>query len=154
MQFIVVVTIAKLKMQPSLAPAQIEPGSKEVKLGSHSRSSLQGAALAMANPNSNSNYKHVDLFSIKAAYQGMIIQKTMDAHEFLANFLKLSNPLTKMTLAFILLNPFQTWSLVKTNSVYLYSFGMFMKRSITAFVYRKPQPVKKTFEIFGCSIET
>ena len=100
-----------------------------------------------SNSNSNSLSKPVDYLSIKTAYQTMIIQKTLEAHEFIANYLTLTNPLTKMTLAFILLNPFQTISLIKTNSVHVFSFGMFMKRSLTAVIYRKPQPVKKTFEI-------
>lgn len=99
------------------------------------------------NSSSNSQSKPVDYLSIKNAYQTMIIQKTLEAHEFIANYLSLTNPLTKMTLAFILLNPFQTWSLIKTNSIHVFSFGMFMKRSLTAIIYRKPQPVKKTFEI-------
>ena len=92
-------------------------------------------------------YKSVDLFSIKNAYQAMIIQKTMEAHELISNYLKMTHPLTKMTLAFMLLNPYQTFTLAKTYSIHLYSFGMFLGRSIKAFVYRKPQPVKKTFEI-------
>ena len=91
--------------------------------------------------------KPVDFLSVKNAYQTMIIQKTMETHELISNYLSLTHPLTKMTLAFILLNPFQTLNMVKTNSVHLFSFGMFMKRSITAIIYRKPQPVKKTFEI-------
>ena len=71
----------------------------------------------------NSISKPVDYLSIKTAYQTMIIQKTLEAHELIANYLSLTNPLTKMTLAFILLNPFQSWSLIKTNSVHLFSFG-------------------------------
>lgn len=96
---------------------------------------------------SQSQYKNVDLFSIKNAYQAMIIQKTMEAHELIANYLRMTHPLTKMTLAFMLLNPYQTFTLAKTYSIHLYSFGMFLGRSFKAFVYRKPQPVKKTFEI-------
>lgn len=101
------------------------------------------------NPSSQSQtpYKNVDLFSIKNAYQAMIIQKTMEAHELISNYLRMTNPLTKMTLAFMLLNPYQTFTLAKTYSIHLYSFGMFLGRSFKAFVYRKPQPVKKTFEI-------
>jgi hypothetical protein len=95
------------------------------------------------NSDLNKNYKNTDLFSVKNAFQSMIIQKTMECHEFMSGYLQLTNPLTKLTLAFILLNPFQTWSLIKTNSVHLFSFGMSMKRSISAFVYRKPQPQKK-----------
>ena len=91
--------------------------------------------------------KSVDYFTIKEAFQAMLIQKTMDTHEYLANNLSLSNPLARMTLAFVLLNPFQTWSLIKTNSVHLFSLGMFAKRSLTAIIYSKPQPIKKTFEI-------
>jgi hypothetical protein len=94
-----------------------------------------------------SQYKNIDLFSIKNAYQGMIIQKTMEAHELISNYLSVSHPLTKMTLAFILLNPYQTFNITKTYSIHLFSFGTFLGRSIKAFVYRKPQPVKKTFEI-------
>lgn len=96
---------------------------------------------------SQSQYKNVDLFSIKNAYQAMVIQKTMEAHELIANYLRMTHPLTKMTLAFMLLNPYQTFTLAKTYSIHLYSFGMFLGRSFKAFVYRKPQPVKKTFEI-------
>lgn len=92
-------------------------------------------------------YKNIDLFSIKNAYQVMIIQKTLEAHEILSNNLRMTHPLTKMTLAFMLLNPYQTYSLAKTYSIHLYTFGMFLGRSIKAFVYSKPQPVKKTFEI-------
>ena len=98
--------------------------------------------------NSSSNpIKSVDFLSVKNAYQTMIIQKTLETHELIANYLTLTNPLTKMTLAFILLNPYQTWCLIKTNSVHVFSFGMFMKRSLAAIIYSKPQPVKKTFEI-------
>lgn len=96
---------------------------------------------------SQPQYKNVDLFSIKNAYQAMIIQKTMEAHELIANYLRMTHPLTKMTLAFMLLNPYQTYTLAKTYTIHLYSFGMFLGRSFKAFVYRKPQPVKKTFEI-------
>ena len=96
---------------------------------------------------SQSQYKNIDIFSIKNAYQAMIIQKTMEAHEILSNNLRMTHPLTKMTLAFMLLNPYQTFSLAKTYSIHLYSFGMFLGRSIKAFVYSKPHPVKKTFEI-------
>jgi len=99
------------------------------------------------NSSSSSQYKNIDLFSIKNAYQAMIIQKTMDAHELIANYLRMTHPLTKMTLAFMLLNPYQTFTLAKTYSIHLYSFGMFLGRSFKAFIYRKPQPVKKTFEI-------
>ena len=98
-------------------------------------------------PSDQSQYKNVDLFSIKNAYQAMIIQKTMEAHELISSYLRMTHPLTKMTLAFMLLNPYQTFILTKTYSIHLYSFGMFLGRSIKAFVYRKPQPVKKTFEI-------
>ena len=97
--------------------------------------------------NSPSQYKNVDLFSIKNAYQAMIIQKTMETHELITNYLRMTHPLTKMTLAFMLLNPYQTFTLAKTYSIHLYSFSMFLGRSFKAFVYRKPQPVKKTFEI-------
>lgn len=99
------------------------------------------------NPTSQTQYKNVDLFSIKNAYQAMIIQKTMEAHELIANYLKMTHPLTKMTLAFMLLNPYQTLTLAKTYSIHLYSFGMFLGRSVKALIYGKPQPVKKTFEI-------
>lgn len=92
-------------------------------------------------------YKNIDLFSIKNAYQAMIIQKTLETHEIIANILKMSHPLSKMTLAFILLNPFQTYMLIKSNSLHLYSFGSFFIRSLKAFIFRKPQPVKKTFDI-------
>lgn len=71
----------------------------------------------------------------------------METHELISNYLRMTHPLTKMTLAFMLLNPYQTFTLAKTYSFHLYSFGMFLGRSINAFVYRKPQPVKKTFEI-------
>jgi len=97
--------------------------------------------------NQLANYKKIDLFSIKNAYQSMIIQKTLEAHELISDYLKMTHPLTKMTLAFMLLNPFQTWMLVKNNSVHLCNLCMFMGRSFKAFVYRKPQPIKKTFEI-------
>lgn len=100
-----------------------------------------------SNSSGQSQYKNVDLFSIKNAYQAMIIQKTMEAHELISSYLRMTHPLTKMTLAFMLLNPYQTFTLAKTYSVHMYSFGMFLGRSIKAFVYRKPQPVKKTFEI-------
>ena len=91
--------------------------------------------------------KPVDYFSIKSAFQAMIIQKTMEANDILATYLRLSHPLAKMTLAFALFNPYQTMSLLKTNGMYAFSIGMWCKRSITALIYRKPQPVKKTFEI-------
>ncbi len=94
-----------------------------------------------------SQYENVDLFSIKNAYNGMIIKKTMEAHELLSNYFKMTHPLIKMTLAFMLLHPHETFNLGKTYSINLCSFGMFMGRSIKAFIYRKPQPVKKTFEI-------
>lgn len=55
----------------------------------------------------------------------------------------MTNPLTKMTIAFMLLNPYQTITLARTYSIHLYSFSMFLGRSFKAFVYRKPQPVKK-----------
>jgi chaperone BCS1 len=100
-----------------------------------------------SNSSDQTQYKNVDLFSIKNAYQAMIIQKTMEAHELISSYLRMTHPLTKMTLAFMLLNPYQTFTLAKTYSVHMYSFGMFLGRSIKAFVYRKPQPVKKTFEI-------
>lgn len=90
---------------------------------------------------------NVDLFSIKNAYQALMIQKTMEAHELISNYLQMSHPLSKMTIAFMLLNPFQTFNFIKTYSIHLYTFGMFVGRSVKAFVYRKPQPVKKTFEI-------
>jgi hypothetical protein len=99
------------------------------------------------NPSDHTQYKNIDLYSIKNAYQAMIIQKTMEAHELISSYLRMTHPLTKMTLAFMLLNPYQTFSLGKTYTIHLYSFGMFFGRSIKAFVYRKPQPVKKTFEI-------
>jgi hypothetical protein len=91
--------------------------------------------------------KPVDYFSIKSAFQAMIIQKTMEANDILATYLRLTHPLAKMTLAFALFNPYQTMSLLKTNGMYAFSIGMWCKRSITALIYRKPQPVKKTFEI-------
>ena len=97
--------------------------------------------------NPQHQYKNVDLFTIKNAYQAMMIQKTIEAHELISNYLRMTNPLTKMSLAFMLLNPYQTYTLAKIYSIRLYSFGMFLGRSFKAFVYRKPQPVKKTFEI-------
>ena len=118
-----------------------------------------GKMIDSDNNNSNANnnqvvpynpqhqYKNVDLFSIKNAYQAMMIQKTIEAHELISNYLRMTNPLTKMSLAFMLLNPYQTYTLAKIYSIRLYSFGMFLGRSFKAFVYRKPQPVKKTFEI-------
>jgi hypothetical protein len=104
-------------------------------------------SLNSSGQNQLSTYKNIDLFSIKNAYQAMIIQKTMETHELISSYLRMTHPLAKMTLAFVLLNPYQTWLLIKTNSVHLFNFGMFVGRSFKAFVYRKPQPVKKTFEI-------
>lgn len=97
--------------------------------------------------NQKNQYNNVDFFTIKNAYQAMVIQKTLEAHELISNYLSVTHPLTKMTLAFMLLNPYQALTMGKTYSVYLYSFGMFLGRSIKAFIHSKPQPVKKTFEI-------
>lgn len=101
------------------------------------------------NPNNdlNSISKPIDNLSIKTACQTLIFQKILDANDFVTNYLGLTNPLTKMTLAYIIFNPFETWSFIKKNSVHVFTFGIFMKRSINAMIYRKPQPVKKTFEI-------
>lgn len=124
----------------------ISYGGKMVDSGNNSSNNTNNNT----NNNTGDNYKGTDLFSVKNAYQSMIIQKTLECHEFLSNYLMMTNPLTKLTLAFILLNPIQTFTLTRTYSVHLFSFGMFMKRSLGAFIYRKPQPQKKTFEI--CNI--
>ena len=68
-----------------------------------------------SNPISNPVVKYdgskpVDYYSIKSAFQAMIIGKTMECNEYISDFFKLSNPLAKMTIAFALLNPFQAFS--------------------------------------------
>jgi hypothetical protein len=118
-----------------------------VNFGGNSVDSDDKKKFITQNPTDNQITKPVDYFSIKSAFQAMIIQKTMEANDILATYLRLTHPLAKMTLAFALFNPYQTMSLLKTNSVYAFSISMWCKRSITALIYRKPQPVKKTFEI-------
>lgn len=108
------------------------------------------------NNNNNNNtqiehkYDKVDYFSIKNAFQSMIIQKTMECHEILSSYLHLSNPLTKMSLAFILLNPWKTWTLCTAIYPRIITGTSYAFRSVKAFIYRKPQPCKKTMKI--CSI--
>ena len=91
--------------------------------------------------------KVIDYSTVKNAYQTLIIQKTLDAHEYITNFLNLTNPIYKITLAFILLNPHQSFSIGVKYSSILLSYGNFFKMSLCALIYKKPQPVKKTFEI-------
>lgn len=95
-------------------------------------------------------YDKVDSLSIKNAFQTMIIQKTMECHELLSANMYITHPLAKMSLAFILLNPWKTWSMCKSIFPQFISLSMYSFRSIKAFIYRKPQPCKKTLEI--CSI--
>lgn len=91
----------------------------------------------------------VSLFSVKKAFQAMIIQKTMECHELLSNYLYLSHPLARMSLAFVLINPYQSWSLLKTNMPIIYRFGGFIKQSTYAFFTQRKQPIKKTFTIYS-----
>lgn len=93
------------------------------------------------------NAKPVDFVSVKSAFQAMIIAKTMECNEYLSELFKISNPLAKMTLAFALLNPFQAYSLSKTTFGYAWGYGAHIKRYFMATLYRKPAPVKKTWEI-------
>jgi hypothetical protein len=91
--------------------------------------------------------KPVDYYGITNEYQKIIIQKTLETSEIMSKYLSITNPLGKMTLIFILLNPIQTWNLLKNNYPIIYSSGIFIKRSLFALINRKPQPIKKTFEI-------
>ncbi len=91
--------------------------------------------------------KPVDYYSVKNAFQAMIIAKTMECNEYITTALRISNPLVKMTLAFALLNPFQAWSLTKTGVGVGLHYGGWLKRFVIAKLYFKPTPIKKTFEI-------
>lgn len=105
-------------------------------------------------PNSNSSpvvkydsSKPVDYYSVKNAFQAMIIAKTMECNEYISDLFKITNPLLKMTIAFALLNPFQAYSLSKITLTYAIGYGAHIKRYCVATLYRKPSPVKKTWEI-------
>lgn len=101
------------------------------------------------NNNNNNKYENVNLFSIKNAFQGMVIQKTMECHELLSSSFHLTHPLAKMSLAFILLNPWKTWIIIKDICPKIYSMFMYSSRSFEALINRKTQPCKKTFEIYS-----
>jgi len=91
--------------------------------------------------------KPVDYYSVKNAFQAMIIAKTMECNEYISDLFKITNPLVKMTIAFALLNPFQAYSLSRTTLTYAFGYGAHVKRYLVATLYRKPSPVKKTWEI-------
>ncbi len=119
-----------------------------IKYGGDKREVVSGSSIPNSNPVVKyDNTKPVDFVSVKNAYQAMIIAKTMECNEYLSEVLKISNPLAKMTLAFALLNPFQAYSLGKMTLGYVWGYGSHIKRYFVATLYRKPAPVKKTWEI-------
>lgn len=91
--------------------------------------------------------KPVDYYSVKNAFQAMIIAKTMECNEYISGLFSITNPLAKMTLAFALLNPFQAWVLTKSGLKFGLHYGGWIKRFVVAKLYFKPIPVKKTFEV-------
>ncbi len=91
--------------------------------------------------------KPVDYYSVKNAFQAMIIAKTMECNEYITSLFSITNPLAKMTLAFALLNPFQAWTLTKSGLGFGLQYGGWLKRFVVAKLYFKPTPVKKTFEV-------
>lgn len=88
-----------------------------------------------------------DIYSFNNAYNMLIIQKTLETHNYITEFLKINNPLCKMSIGFILLNPLSTWSFIKNNYKSVFSFGSYVKNSISSLIFKKHQPKLKQFEI-------
>ena len=95
----------------------------------------------------NGQNQQIDMYSIQSAFQAMIISKLMECHEHLVQFFNIENPLLKMIIAFILLHPYQAFTIIKKIFTQLMSYMGYVKRTLVAFAHFKPQPKQKTFEI-------
>jgi AAA+ superfamily predicted ATPase len=100
--------------------------------------------------NSLVNYDKVDYSFVKNALQSVVIKKTLEYHDGLTSMLHLTNPLAKISLAFILFNPWKTWNVCRMAVPQIIGGLNYGFRSLYAFVCRRQQPCKKTMEI--CSI--
>lgn len=88
-----------------------------------------------------------DFFSIKSAYQTLLIQKTLECHDMMTDYFKLSHPIARMMFMYVFFNPSKTYDLLKNNIMKGFNSSFYLKNSLLAFLTFRKQPIKKTYEI-------